>query len=93
MREKSTPDVGEALFRLLQERQVPSQLVELFLLETFCVTVGGGLVVRTPPGRKIATFSFLTLLLPTVGTVRLRDYKAFAIEVAGSVTVVTLDAA
>ena len=57
-----------------------------------CVTVGGGLVVGTLLGRRIATFAFLALLLP-VETILLRKLRAVALEVAGSLTVVALVAA
>ena len=93
LREENTPDVGEALFRLPQGRQVRIQLLKLLLLVTLCVTVGGGLVVGARFGRRIATFAFLTLRLPPVGTILLRKLKAVALEVAGSHTVVALVAA
>ena len=53
--------------------------------------MGGGLVVGTLLGRRIATFAFLALLLP-VETILLRKLRAVALEVAGSLTVL-LDAA
>ena len=55
--------------------------------------MGGGRVVGTPLGRRIATFAFLTLFLPPDGTILLRKLTAVALEVAGSLTVVTLVAA
>ena len=40
--------------------------------------------------RSIANFAFLTLLLPPVGTILPRKVRVVALEVAGSLTVVTL---
>ena len=50
-------------------------------------------MVGTPLGRRIATFAFLTFLLPPVGTIPLRKLRAVAFEVAGSLTEVALVAA
>ena len=92
MREEGTPDVGEALFRRPQDRQVRSQLLEPLLLVTLHVTVGGGFVVGAPLVRRIATFAFYTLL-PPVGTILLHKLRAVALEVAGNLTVMALVAA
>ena len=77
----------------LRSAKFRSRLLELLLPVTLCITVGGGLVVGTPLGRRIATFAFLTLLLTSVGTILLRKHRAVALEVAGSLTVVALVAA
>ena len=55
--------------------------------------MGGGLAIGTPLGQRIATFAFLILFLPPVGTMLPRKLRAVAPEVAGSLTVVALVAA
>ena len=77
----------------LRSAKFRSQLLELLLPVTLCITVGGGLVVGTPLRRMIATIAFLTLHLPPVGRIPLRTLRAVALEVTGSLTVVALVAA
>ena len=72
---------------------VRSKLLEILLLVTLRVALGGVFVVGTLLGRRIATVAFLTLLIPPVGRIRLRTLTTVALEVAGSLMVVTLVAA
>lgn len=60
---------------------------------TLGVTMNGGLVIGTPLGRSIVTSAFVALLLPPVGTILLRNLRAGALEVFGSLIVVALAAA